>query len=80
MLIKQLTWSPPDGCDGPQLKFLISWPRINLIYLQIELEIKVIKSWLPVGNQAHLPICPLSEPPTHTPVVWSPGKNNKLMF
>ena len=27
---------------------------------------------IPVGNHAHLPTCPLSDPPTQTPVVWSP--------
>ena len=35
---------------------------------------------LPVGNHAHLPTWPLSDPPTHTPVVWSPGKKSMHYF
>ena len=31
----------------------------------------------PVGNHAHLPTCPLSDPPTQTPVEWSPRKKGK---
>ena len=30
------------------------------------------KQKIPVGNQAHVPSWPLSDPPTHTPVLGSP--------
>jgi hypothetical protein len=35
------------------------------------------KVYVPVGNHAHRPTWPLSDPPTHTPVVWSPEKKIK---
>ena len=37
-------------------------------------------SLLPVGNQAHFPMCPLSDPPTQTPVVWSPVYERRKYF
>lgn len=38
-----------------------------------------IRSNLPVGNHAHFPGWPLSDPPTQTPVVWSPAMKMILM-